>query len=145
MAITLKITRTLLSLADLDLIAANGYEVISDGLDMGNVVQRRDWAKSAFVAGAALLSAVDDITNSSVKVEVFGSSRADLQTKVGTLLTAFKQIFYILKFDLDGTTWSWNCFSADRIVDLDFPMYLGNLTTVTLAFQRQPTPVSGPY
>jgi hypothetical protein len=143
-AITLKISRTLLSLADLDLIAANGYEVISNGLETGEVIQRQDFAKSAFVAGGALLSTVDDLAQESVQVEVLGTSDADLSTKLTTLVTAFKQTFYTLDWNINGTSYKWNCFKANRKVATDFTMYLGHLTICTFTFQRQPDTVSGP-
>jgi hypothetical protein len=145
MAITLKITRTLLALGDLDLIASGGYEVISDGLTMGEVSQRQDWAKSAYVSGGALMSTIDDIVQSSVQVEVYGSSRADLRTKVTTLMAAFKQTYYTLTWDLDGSSYAWLCYKANRKMDSNFPFYLGNLTVCTFTFQRQPDPQSGPF
>lgn len=144
MAISLTISRTLLALSDLELIATNGYEVMSDGLVPGEVIQRQEWAKSPFVHGGALLSSVDDIATGSVDVEVKGSSRADLQTKVTTLIAAFKQLTYVLDFDLDGTAWTWLCYKANRAMDMNFPMYLGNLTICHFHFARQPTPQAGP-
>lgn len=144
MAITLKISRTLLSLADLDLIAANGYEIISDGLDTGEVQQRQDWAKSPFVSGGSLMSTIDDVTNATLAVEVFGTSDSDLQTKVTTLVTAFKQIVYTLDWNVNGSSYKWNCFKANRKVETNFTMYLGHLTICHFTFPRQPDPVSGP-
>lgn len=145
MAISCTISRTLLSLADLELAGSNGYEVMSDGLSPGNIVQRQDWAKSPYVHGGALMSTVDDIATGSIKVEVHGTSRSDMQTKVTTLFNAFKQLYYVLDFDLDGTSWSWLCYKANRMVDFDFPFYLGNLTVCTFEFARDPTPQSGPF
>jgi len=144
MAISCTISRTLLALGDLELVGANGYEIMSDGLDPGEVMQRQDWAKSPFIHGGALMSSVDDIATGKLDVEVFGSSRADIQTKVTTLIAAFKQLYYVIDFDLDGTSWSWLCYRANRAMDANFPFYLGNLTVCHFGFARQPTPQAGP-
>ena len=140
MAITLTITPP-----GLQVVGAGGYEVLSNGLQPGNKQQRRDWAKSPYIAGAALLSSVADIVTGTVDIEVFGSSRADLLTKVDALIDAFEQLSYVMAFDLDGTAWSWNCYRADIVLDMEFPMYLGNLTTVHFSFPRDPTPAAGPF
>jgi len=145
MAISCKISRTILSLSDLEMIATNGYEVMWDGMDPGEVVQRQDWAKSPYVDGGALLSSVDDIATGVLSVEVKGTSESDLQTKVTTLITAFKQITYTLDFNLNSTSWKWTCYRANRLMDVNFPFYLSNLTVCHFHFTRQPTPVSGPY
>lgn len=140
------ITRTSLSLADLAIATAT-YDVMVDEaglLDAGTVSWRRLTAESPFSPGRVLVQAVPDTPTMNLRIDVIGTSLADVQTKVGTLLTAVWQASYQLSLTFDAATYTWTCEPADVTVGFNYPHIFGLACPVVLSIPRDPIPVAGP-
>ena len=142
------LTRTLLGLGTLD-ISATPYRLGADDqeIELGTVTFRKDWARSPVVAGAQLVGTVKDLVEGCpFDVDVTGATQTAIQTSVATLLAAFSQFSYTMTAVIDGATWAWKCGPADYRVGFTERLTLYGLTCpVRLVFDRQPTPVTGPY
>lgn len=143
MAVTATVTRTELGLAALALQDAT-YGIIQDSLDLGQVAWRRELATSPFAAGALEVGAVQEQGSGSLLVKVTGSSHSDLQSKVSTLVSAFKQASYTLTVNFDATAYAWSCQRADYSLTFDVPMRQRYIARVALTFPRSPIASSGP-
>lgn len=143
------VTRTELSLGDLDLInplsEAPVYDIMADSFDAGRVTWRRDTVTSPYVAGAYEVGAVKDEVDASLVVRVKGTDHTTLQTHVGALIEAFSQSTYTLTLELDSVEWAWTCKRADYALAYDLPMRRRHIARVVLAFPRSPIPAAGPY
>lgn len=142
--VTCTVTRAELEEDDLDLLAPP-FDV--DGLDAGVVTARKVLARSPWVHGAQLTGFVHDlVTGGRLEVHVEGADQEEIRDSVAVLLAAFSQFSYTLQVTLDGEAWAWACQPADYSVGVtDGSLRFGLLCTVNLAFDRQPTPVAGPY
>lgn len=130
----------------LSLTFANGYDI--DGIGPGAKSFRRNTVQSPYVPGRFITDIVADYQTAVLDVWVGGSSGSQLQTRVGTLLTAFEQFTYTLQVVIDGATYSWTCEPADSAVGQAGAFEEWDLGAfgqeVHLTIPRSPIPVAGP-
>ena len=106
------VTRTALSLADLNLFNPGSYEV-EPPTGPGQVTWRRQYATSPYVEGSSLVTAVRDQVSSTLVVRCFGASASALETNTAALIAAFSQFSYTLTLTWDGVSHVWACDPAD--------------------------------
>lgn len=143
MNVTGYITRAELGLANL-VISSGNYRLLADGMDFGPTIWSRQEARSSFVHGAVPVNQIKDNTAISMGVRVLGASQAWLSTNLDALIKAVSQWTYQVNITMDGTAYTWQCFSADYAVgamDARFDLLDVN---VNLIIPRKPTPVVGP-
>jgi hypothetical protein len=115
------------------------------GLELGPSAQKTTWADSPFVNGKQLVSSVDDNSTLSLRILIDGTSMADLQTKLGTLVTAIRQqMTFQVSVTLDAATYTWNCYRGDYSAGFNEMHLLSGRLPVYLTMPRDPTPVAGP-
>lgn len=146
LTLSLTITRTELALSALELSdPGNGYEVISVG--PGSTSWRREVAKSPWVHGEALVSAVKDVGIAPLSVRVMGTSAAQKETRLGVLLAAFSQFLYTMTVTINGVGYAWACEPADWSVgeDGEFNKFfeMAHRSEVKLSIPRNPVPTDG--
>lgn len=110
------ITRTSLSLADLELNTdpGNTYRVITDSMGIGDVSHRRLTASSPWVPGEALIASVKEQVSMPLGIRVTGTTNATLKNNVVALINAFSQFSYTITVTLDSQTWGvYDCQPAD--------------------------------
>lgn len=144
--LTIAVTRTLLALDPLYLDGTgNGYEIFK--LGPGSTSWRKEVVESPYTHGNTLVSAVKDIQNAPLGVRVRGSSAAQLDSRLDTLLDAFSQFSYYLSVVIDGETKVWLCEPADWSVgeDGEFNKFhlMAKIYEVSFDIPRQPVPTSG--
>jgi hypothetical protein len=107
--------------------------------------QKQVWADSPYVAGKQLVLATPDNSTLDLRVLIDGSSMADLETKVATLITAVRQqLTFTVQVNFDAASYAWNCFTADYSVAWNQLYLFGFLLPVYLTMARDPTPLLGP-
>lgn len=146
---SLLVTRTALSLSDLQLWNPGTFTVLGDTFGPGGQVRRRETVTSPYVKGRTLLHSVEDVQDARLDVEVGSTSGSGLSTNVGVLLAAFRQSIYTLTAVWDDVTVAWTCEPADYSVgpqgvldDLGMKFFT---VTVSLTVPRSPVPVSGAF
>lgn len=150
------ISRTSLSLAPLTITGGNPYFIDGggdggpSGLDIGQVVNSRIWATSAFVGGAVQVWSVPGMAAATLKMYVveqpsLGEDQLDLEEDLATLIFAFTQPTYTLTFNIGDAIYAWPCYNADYQID-PWPMLAvnGYALGVTFDFPRSPYPTEGP-
>lgn len=139
------VTRPEVGGGNLTLTDPGTYKIRAEGLDIGVVDWRRQLAVSPFVRGAIEVAAIEDQVGASMVVDVTATAQSTLQTRVTTLLAAFKQSTYELHISMDGTDWAWKCMRASYSVAFSQHLPYNKFAAVTLQFPRSPVPVAGPF
>jgi hypothetical protein len=149
MSRSLLITRTDLSLADLQLWSPPNSFVVGDTFGPGAQVLRRETVTSPFVRGRFVIAATADSQDSQILLQICGSSGSDLSTRVGVVLDAFGQLSYTLTWNFDGITSAYFCEAADytigeggRIEDIDMVFHT---VPILLTIPHDPLPISGTF
>lgn len=147
------ITRTALSLSNLDLFTADPagdptvpmIDLVQDGLTPGGAPKRRQVAESMYVDDAFQLQSSKGRTQGQFSFFVTGHDGASLQTNIGDLLAAVDQPQWNLHVSIGGADWAWSCWDADLPV-VGFPVsaFYGLWAPVTVPVLRSPIPVAGP-
>lgn len=143
------ITRTELSLADLELWSPPNSIVAGDTFGPGAQTYRRETIASPFVRGRFLIAATPDSQDSQLLLQIIGSSGSDLSSRVATVLAAFAQFSYTLTWNLDGIIASYTCETADysvgdggRLEDIDTVFHT---VPILLTIPHDPLPVTGTF
>ena len=114
----------------------SGYVLAS--MNPGQTIRDNTYATSRWVDGAALTSTREDVTALDVVVQAWGTSLADMMTKVDTLGSALGQYAYTVTAAWSGGSAVYTAMPASYSVSYD-PNYLRNfLTVVTASIPRQP-------
>lgn len=141
------VTRPVLGLDNLQIVDGT-YDVFYDdgnGLDVGQTTWRRTTVESQWVPGRVVTGMVKDTAIRTLRVDVKGSSAADVQDKIKTLLRAVWQPHYHLSLTLDtGATYTWLCEPADTNVGFTYQHLLGSIAPVVMVIPTSPIPASGP-
>lgn len=129
------------------------YEILGaestggSGLDIGQVQFSRVWATSAYVAGGVQVLSIPGMVSATLKMYVYDTSQANVQTDLATLIEAFTQDTYTLTFEVGDATYEWTCYNADYQID-PWPLIAVIPTTprlgVTFDIPRSPVPLQGP-
>lgn len=139
-----KVTRTLLSLADLDINDHDKYVVGGPVLWVGSRRWKRETVDSSDVHGEVtvhkkLTNATDPLT-----VYVQGSTLSDLETNQQALIDAFSQDRYVLQLSVDGVDHQWDCEAADvDQVTYDNSHVAARYVAITFSITHQPVPLAG--
>lgn len=138
------ITRTELSLADLDLSSGTYNVEGEEGLGMGAVTWDRKVARSPWVDGGVPVQQHKAMSRGSLNVRVTSSTATALQSALDTLITAFYQSTYEIHIDLDSIEYAWTCYAADMAMNPLDGRWKNNNVSVLFQFLRDPTPITGP-
>lgn len=142
-AIAAHVTRTSLSLPNLDLLSAT-HKLIEE-LAFGTVAWNRITATSPFVDGDVPVHRTKSPSQLSMGVNVVGASQSALSSNVNVLLNAFYEDNYELHISYDGVDWAWKCYAAEALVGaMDDRFDLLNVE-VRFLVPRHPVPVAGPF
>lgn len=148
MSRSLLVSRTELSLSDLQLWDPPTFLLPEGGFSIGPQTHRREVATSPFTPGRYLIGLVPDVQTNRLVVQVRGTSGADLRAQVTTVLAAFTQSTYTVTSNYDGLIGSWACEPADYSVGAEGVVDEFDLSfyeqAVTLLFPRSPLVLSGP-
>lgn len=141
--VTVKISRTQLGLADLDLMDHLNY--ITSGTFMGaGVTYRRQQIRSPYVEGATTVNRVRDQVQDQIAIDVLADTQAHFQTNIATLQNAFAQDTFVLTMTLDTVVWAWQCEASDYQMDWSIPRIHGLYGQIKYTLLRQPILVTGP-
>lgn len=143
MNVTGSITRTELSLGALTL-GSGDYLILAEGMDFGPVTWRRQEARSPFIHGAIPTGQTKDITSAMMGIRVLGTTQSQLASNIDALVDAVSQWTYQINLDLDGTDYTWQCYSADYAVGASDDRFDLLDVEVRLVIPRSPVPVAGP-
>ena len=114
----------------------SGYVLAA--MNPGQTIRDNTYATSRWVDGAALTSTRDEMTALDVVVQTWGTSLADVMSKVTTLGSALGQYAYTVTAAWSGGSAVYTAMPASYSVSYD-PNYLRNyLTVVTASIPRQP-------
>ena len=145
LTIIASVTRTELTLADLDLNDMTKF-ILGKNLDVSSVTWRKEAAQSPFIQGRIPVHEVKDAAETSIAVYVLGATHAALSANLEELLDAFtKQYSYILRINVEGVDNQWKCERADYQVGFATETLNARFVPVKLSFFRQPTPVVGVF
>jgi hypothetical protein len=146
MSRSLLVTRTELSLTDLQLWSPPNLIVVGDTFGPGAQVLRRETISSPFCRGRWLIDAQPDMQDAQLLLHVMGSSGSDLSTRVGTVIDAFRQLSYTLTWNFDGITSAYACeaadFDAGRMEDIDMAF---SAVPILFTIPHDPLPLSGTF
>lgn len=106
------VTRTLLSLTDLQLSQSGKYYLPDGTFGGGETAQRRTTSESPQVKGRYPSSLVESGRSGNISVHVV-STLAALQADVQTVIDALTQFTYQLTWQFDGLSGVWQCEKAD--------------------------------
>ena len=81
---------------------------------------------SPFYDGDFLVNAVKKQSSITPRILVFGSSEADVSSKVNTLITAFSQFSYTVVYVKDTLEITFQCQPADYLADFRWLLYEEN-------------------
>lgn len=107
------ITRTELALADLAFSPVNGYYIARDSWGPGEVTHRKTFVESPYVIGQTMVHSVKDLQTSTLRVRVKGDTQSELYTRLEALCKAFEQFSYTLTIIINGTSYTYACYTAD--------------------------------
>lgn len=138
------VTRTLLSLTSLDI---NDYEnyILADQIMGGTVSYQREQASSPWVDGEITVSRRRGNVTEPFRVWVIGSSASDLNSNVGTLITAFQQDLFTLQITVGGTAYAWQCEASDYSMDFTNVNLKALKVMVTFNLMRSPILLAGGF
>src|SRR4051812_31765770 len=157
MAATLTISRANLSLADL--VVGSDYTTgytLDPALKLGDIIWRKHVEESQNVAGRQMIDYVREATEAAGSITVYGSNETDLQTKLGTLITALTQVDVTLGFQSftmtyahGAATYQWTCTemadctigASSAIDDMEMANFMQSVAWTVV---RDPIPLAGP-
>lgn len=138
------VTRTELSLADLDLVDPGVFTIVPSSLDVGSAGNEVDTVDSKWVDGVIGIGKKKGPVTMSMTVEVDGADQDAVDANLEILVDAFSQLTYDLTISYDGNDNTWTCLAAQRIQPDYSAREYQLFVPVALTFLRQPTPVAGP-
>lgn len=141
--VTVAVTRTLLGLADLNLMDHLNYMTSATFLGAG-VTYRRQQIKSPYVEGAITVNRVRDQVQDTIAIDVLADTQTRFQSNIQTLQAAFAQDSFQLKLTLDSVPWTWTCEASDYKMDWTVPRIHGLYGQVQYTLLRSPISVAGP-
>ena len=150
--ISVAVTRTELSLTDLDL--NDGVNFSTFGMGPGTRARRNVYNTSGNVTGATLNNSVLDLIVRPLIVRVLGTSGATFDANVQALVDAFEQSSFQLKETKNGTLTTYDCLTCPSIGpadptgsatdEWDRDQLIRHRHLYRLAVPTQPQPSTGP-
>lgn len=137
------VSRTLLGLADLDIMDHVNY--ITSGTFLGSgVTYRRTQVRAPYVEGAITTNRVRDVVQDQIAIDVLAPDYTTFQHNIETLQDAFAQDEFVLTMLLNGVPWSWQCEASDYKMDWSIPRIHALYGQIQYTLIRQPISVTGP-
>lgn len=149
LTISATVTRTELSLGDLQLNDGTNFTLTRDGFTPGSKSFRKETVDSPLVAGRYLLHAVADVVVSELKIRCSSTTDAGLAANVTAVVNAFSQFQYTVTVTINGVAWQYLCECADTIAVGDSGAFqslywFNKVQEVGVSFSRHPTALMGP-
>lgn len=89
------------------------YQIVGDFRETSSMERRRITASSVIVEGEYTTHSVRSNVTEAVNVWVYGANQAAVSTNLVALENLFSQNTYQLRFTLDTSRETWDCFVAD--------------------------------
>ena len=115
----------------------SGY-VLLPGLDFGIVSRDNSYAESRWLDGASLLSSRTGMRMVSASLQVWGTTIADVQTKVATLGSAIDAFTYTVTAVYSGGSAVYTACPASYSVAWDRDFLRNNMAVMTMSIPVQP-------
>lgn len=146
LSISALVSRTQLSLANLDINDHVKYVLAGPLAFSGAVQWNRTQVEAPWVDGQITTERHRVNTTESLGVYVAGTSMADLDANLGTLIEAFSQDRFTFQLVVGGANHAWDCEAADvSQVLYDTAHAVAKYVTVTFAVPRKPIPLAGAF
>lgn len=144
-ALSVKISRTALGLAPLEIASGADYYIGTQFL--GAAVQwDRQQTSSIWLDGAVTTSRHRQMVTEQIAVEITAASLVAVQTLIQTLIQAFLQNTFVMTVIAAGATRSYRCETADyQDMSWTTPRLAGAQGQVLLQVPRQPVALSGGF
>lgn len=136
------ISRAELGLGNLQLNQAP--YTITPEISPGQVEFRRATVESPYVEGTFSTHVVKGQGQGQVVIDVRESTHAAAQTAIQTLIDAFTQSTFVFTLSLNGTSYAWDCETADYSVGFAHERLHAIVIPVAFSFPRFPTANQGP-
>ena len=136
------VSRTLLSLADLDINDSVNYLVGNQILGSG-VSWERKQVSSPWVDGDFTVTRRRPNVSDKIEVRVYGGDQEELKDNLESLVEAMTQDNFILNLTLDAQSYSYSCESADYQISWGKELRHSNQTIVTFQIPRKPVALAG--
>lgn len=143
--ITARVTRPALGLGDLDINDHTSYVIAGPSAMSGTVMWDRKQVNAPWVDGDITVARRRQNVMENLSIYVKGSSQADMDTKIATLIAAFTQDRYGLQIIIGSANHAWDCEAADYTVSLDTVHFHALYAQVTFAIPRKPVALSGAF
>lgn len=144
------VSRPQLGLADLNINDHVNFILSSSSIFSGTVSWRRNQAQSPFVEGQVLVSAVRDLVQDQIAIEVMAgktgsvsAGHSGLQANLKTLIDAFSQYNYNLSVQWDTIPYTYACQPADYTIDWTGGRAQAQQLQVKFNIFRSPVAVQG--
>jgi hypothetical protein len=145
LTIVAKVTRTALSLGDLDINDHTSYVLAGPSAMGAQVSWDRRQVSAPWVDGDITVSRRRTNVMEPLSVYVKGSTQADMDTKIGALITAFCQDRYTLMITVGSQQHAWDCEAADYMVQFDTVHLHALYAVTTFQVPRKPVALSGAF
>jgi hypothetical protein len=143
--IVAKVTRSSLSLGDLDINDHSSY-VLAGPQAMGGTVQwDRKQVSAPWVDGDITVARRRQNVMDTLSVYVKGSTQADMDAKIGALIAAFCQDRFTLMITVGSQQHAWDCEAADYSVQFDTVHLHALYAVTTFQVPRKPVALSGSF
>jgi dienelactone hydrolase len=139
------VTRTELGMADLNINDATTYRVAGPSAMGGQVSWVRQQVSAPWVDGDITVARRRQNVMEPLTLYIKGSSQADMDTKIATLIQAFTQHRYGLQIVVGGANHAWDCEAADYQVTLDTVHFHALYAQATFQIPRKPVALSGAF
>lgn len=140
------VSRTQLGLGNLDINDHTKYVLAGPLAFSGAVQWNRTQVEAPWVDGQITTERHRVNTTETLAVYVAGSSMADLDANLGTLIAAFQQDRFTFQLVVGGANHAWDCEAADvSQVLYDTAHAAAKYVTVTFAVPRKPIPLAGAF
>jgi predicted amino acid-binding ACT domain protein len=146
LGVVARVSRTLLSLGDLDINDHSSY-VLAGPLPVQGAVQwDRQQVSVPWVDGDITIARRRTNSTENISIYAAGADQASLDANIATLTEAFFQDRFVLQIIVGGSNHAWDCEAADLTQVLyDTSHVVAKYVTVTFAVPRMPIPLAGGF
>jgi len=145
LSIVAKVTRSLLSMSDLDINDHSSYVVAGPSAMGGQVSWDRRQVNAPWVDGDITVSRRRQNVTEPLTIYVKGSTQAEMDTRIATLIQAFCQDRYGLQMIVGSANHAWDCEAADYQVTLDTVHFHALYAQAVFQIPRKPVALSGAF
>lgn len=111
--LAIDLTVTTPDIGTLDVVSLEDGNARVVSFNPGGIRKRRSWLTSPSVRGGRQQSSQPDQRTLVLRLRIFGTSKANLDTNVAFWLAVFDQTRYHLTLTIDGVGTTWLCDDAD--------------------------------